>query len=285
MEKVKKVSLITTLYNEADNVLNFLKSYKEQTKLANEFIIVDGGSNDGTIDIIEQFMSDNKALNIRLIIDKTCSKKYVSGPIAKGRNIAIENTKYDYIAVTDAGCILDKHWLEEIIKPFEEDDSTDVVSGWYEANITNEFQKIFADIYMPKLQEIDKNSFLPSSRSIAFKKNCWQKVEGYPTDSMTAEDTKFDIDLKKAGCNFIFNKKAIVYWNCPKTYQEAIDKAFYYAFGDGQKKLYFKKFLIRNILLLIPLNILLDKKKRKNFKLAYNFMRYYQYGYFKGLFS
>lgn len=284
MGNVKNYSLITTLYNEADNISFFLESYKNQTKHADEFIIVDGGSTDGTVEKIKRFVEKNQNLNIRLIIDETCSKKYIAGPIAKGRNVAIEHAKYDYIVVTDAGCILDKYWFEEIIKPFE-DESVDVVSGWYEANITNEFQKVYADIFMPKLTELDKNDFLPSSRSIAFKKNCWKKAGGYPTDSLTAEDTKFDLELKKAGCNFVFNEKSVVYWNCPKTYREAIDKAFYYAFGDGQKKLFFKKFLMRNILLLIPLNILLDKRKRKHFKLAYNTMRYYQFGYLKGLLS
>ena len=284
MEVIKKVSLITTLYNEADNIFNFLESYKKQTKYADEFIIVDGGSIDGTIDIIEQYAKDNKELNIQLIVDKTCSKKYTAGPIAKGRNVAIENAKHDYIAVTDAGCILDEHWFEEITKLFE-DDSIDVVSGWYKANIVNEFQTVYADIYLPTLNNFDPKSFLPSSRSLAFKKNCWGKVGGYPTDSMTAEDTKFDLDLKKMGCSFVFNEKAIVYWNCPKSYQEAIDKAYYYAVGDGQKRLYFKKFLMRTFLMLLPVNIFLDKKRRENFKLSYGVMLNYQYGYLKGLLS
>ena len=284
MENIKKYSLITTLYNEADNILKFLESYKNQTKYADEFIIVDGGSTDATVNIIEQYANKHKELHIKVIVDKICSKKYIAGPIAKGRNIAIENTKYEYISVTDAGCILNKNWFEEIIKPFE-DNSIDVVSGWYEANITNEFQKIYAEIYIPKLETLNKATFLPSSRSIAFKKKCWKEVNGYPTNSMTAEDTQYDLDLKKIGCKFIFNEKAIVYWDCPKNYEEALDKACYYAFGDGQKKLFFKQFLVRIILILLPINILLDKNRRDNFKLSYNVMLQYQYGYLNGLLS
>jgi len=277
-----KCSLITTLYNEEDNVISFLESYKHQTKYADEFIIVDGGSSDGTIEIIKNFINNNKKLNIKLIVDKSCSKKYVSGPIAKGRNVAIAKVKYNIIAVTDAGCILDKYWLEEIIKPFE-NHNIDVVSGWYEANITNEFQKIYADIYMSKLEDLDIKNFLPSSRSIAFKKECWNKVNGYSTESMTAEDTEFDLNLKKNDCRFKFTGKAIVYWNCPRNYNEAITKAQYYAEGDGSKKIYLKKFLLRNIFLLFPINIFLSKRRRQYFKLNYNVMLSYQIGYLKGL--
>lgn len=55
-----KVSLITTLYNESKNIEAFLDSYKKQTVYADEFIIVDGGSTDGTIDYINDFIEEIK---------------------------------------------------------------------------------------------------------------------------------------------------------------------------------------------------------------------------------
>ncbi len=248
-----KVSLITTLYNESDNIERFLESYKNQTKYADEFIIVDGGSTDGTIENIKEFSNENKALNIKLIVDKTCSKKCVAGPIAKGRNVAIENAQYEYIAATDAGCVLDSRWFEEIVKPFE-DEKVDVVSGWYEALITNNFQKDYAEVAMPKLSSLDRENFLPSSRSIAFKKSCWEKVGGYPTMTYTAEDTKFDLDLKKAGCKFVFTEKAFVYWECPKSLDEAKQKHFSYGYGDGQlKQMYIMYLKVLILLLLQPI--------------------------------
>ena len=283
MENIKKISLITTLYNEAENILNFLESYREQTKYADEFIIVDGGSSDDTAEIIKKYADENIKLKIKVIIDKTCSKKYISAPIAKGRNIAIENSKYDYIAVTDAGCVLDKNWLKEIVEPFE-DENVSIVSGWYEANVINDFQKVYKEIYLPTIETLNLDTFLPSSRSIAFTKECWQKVGGYPLSSMTAEDTKFDLLLKELDCVFKFNPRAIVYWNCPLNYREAIQKSEYYAKGDGTHRLFFGSFLLRLPLLVFPLNILLSKQKRQNFKLTYSVMLHYQIGYIKGLF-
>lgn len=266
-----QVSLITTLFNESDNIERFLESYKNQTKYADEFIIVDGGSTDGTIEKIEDFSNNNKALNIKLIVDKTCSKKFVVGPIAKGRNVAIENTQYEYIAATDAGCVLDNKWFEEIIKPFE-DNNVDVVSGWYEANIANDFQRDYAKIAMPKLASLDRDNFLPSSRSIAFKKNCWEKVGGYPTMTYTAEDTKYDLDLKRIGCQFIFTEKAFVYWDCPKILEDAKKKHFNYGYGDGRLKLFFIKFLLRSIFNLFERN-----------SIKYEIIKSHQLGYLKGL--
>ena len=268
-----QVTLITTLYNEVDNIDRFLESYKNQTTYADEFIIVDGGSTDGTIEIIEKFANDNKELNINLLIDKTCCKKFVVGPIAKGRNVAIEHAKYNYIAATDAGCVLDSKWFEEIVKPFK-DTSVDVVSGWYEALITNNFQKEYAEVAMPRLEKLDRENFLPSSRSIAFKKECWKKVGGYPTRTYTAEDTKFDLDLKKAGYMFVFTEEAFVHWECPKSLEEAKRKHFSYGFGNGQLRLFFGIFFIRGVMSLV--------KNKKN-TIKYEILKSDLAGYIRGL--
>jgi len=276
-----KISLITTVYNEEKSILDFLSSYKNQTKYADEFIILDGGSSDNSVLIIQEFEKKYN-LNISVIVDKTCSKKYVTGPIAKGRNIAIENARYDIIAVTDAGCILDKRWLEEIIKPFE-DVMIDVVSGWYKAHITNKFQQKFTDILMPKLENINRDTFLPSSRSLAFRKICWKKVEGYPTLTYTAEDTKFDLALKANGYKFYFAEKAFVYWDVPFDIEEAKQKLFNYGYGDGQLKLRFKKSIMKILFILFPIHILLSKQKRKYFLLSYQLSISNSLGYIKGL--
>ena len=281
MENKKQFSLITTLFNEEQSILNFLESYRNQSKYADEFIIVDGGSSDKTVSIIEAFSDSYPQLNITILIDKDNSK---IGAIARGRNRAIHHTVYEYIAVTDAGVILGKEWFKEIIKPFE-DEEVDVVSGWYEANIQNKFQQFYSDVYLPKLESLDLEKFLPSSRSIAFKKSCWLNVGKYPIKTLTAEDTLFDLNLKESGCKFHFSSKAIVYWNCPSSYMELLEKANYYAIGDGQHKLHLKAFLLRNILLLFPLNLLFSKQKRKHFRVIYGTMFAYQKGYVKGFFA
>ena len=64
---MKKISLISTVYNEEANISAFLQSYKKQTRTADEYIIVDGGSTDTTVSIIENFSKENPNLNIKLI--------------------------------------------------------------------------------------------------------------------------------------------------------------------------------------------------------------------------
>lgn len=275
---IKNVSLITVVYNEADNITNFLKSYLEQEYYAEEFIIIDGGSKDGTPDILNEFSRTHSLLNMKVISDVKYSKAFSISPIADARNAAIELAKCDYIAVTDAGCIMDKNWLFEVIKPFD-DSSVEVVSGWYEAICDNEFQEKFADIFLPKKEDTNAEEYLPSSRSIAFKKSCWKVVNGYPNKSYFGEDTMYDILLKEKGFKFYFVPDAFVYWRVPENVKEACRKYFNYGTGDGYYRLhrvYYMKLLVHA---LFPIKYLLTGDFGIKYRIYFSLLS----GYFKGL--
>ena len=224
------VSLICTLKNEEFSIREFLDSLLSQSKPPDEIIIVDGGSTDGTVDIIRSYIEEGAP--IKLIIKNGAN-------IAQGRNIAIENAKYDIIASTDAGCRIDKDWLKNLIKPFEADLDVDVVSGWYEADAKTNFQRCVAELTYPKLTHVINNAekFLPSSRSVAYKKGCWEKVGGYPEWLYTAEDTLFDLNLKKIGCTFVFAKDAVVYWKVRSNLKNVFKQHYSYAKGNGMANL------------------------------------------------
>jgi glycosyltransferase involved in cell wall biosynthesis len=232
---INNVSLVTTVLNENKSIELFLASYRDQKARAEEFIILDGGSTDGTTDVVSKFILNNLELNITLIVDSTCSRGCSAGPIARGRNMAIENAKYDIVVVTDAGCKLHRDWLYELIDAFTD---ADVVSGWYEPLMNNKFQRSYAQAYLLPLQCIDRDNFLPSSRNIAFRKECWQAVGGYPELTYNAEDTIFDLALKKAGYKFVFCEKALVYWDVPTSMYDVCKKHYTYGYGDGQYGLF-----------------------------------------------
>jgi glycosyltransferase involved in cell wall biosynthesis len=216
-----KVSLITTVLNEASNIEEFLKSIINQTKKPDEFIIVDGGSTDKTIEIIKKFSKNYKW--IKLIVSKGAS-------IGKGRNIAIENAKNEIIACVDAGCILDKNWLKEITKPFE-NKKVDVVVGIYKPYYTNDFEYFQGLVVVPESEKIFDKPSRWSSRSIAFRKSLWKKVGGYP-DLTTGEDTTFNLKLIESSSNIKFAKNAIVYWRMRKNWKSFFKQFYKYGIGD-----------------------------------------------------
>lgn len=237
LEMNTKVSVICTLKNEATSISSFIESLLSQSRVPDEIILVDGGSKDNSQEIIKSYIK--KGAPIHLVVKDGIN-------IAEGRNLAIKYAKYDLIASTDLGCILDSDWLKNLIEPFEKCSETDVVCGWYKPESNNTFEKCLADVTYPKLENVlkDPTKFLPSSRSVAYKKKCWKDAGGYPEWLYTAEDTTFDLNLKKMGCKFVFAPNAFVYWKTRPNIKSALKQYYLYGIGDGQSRLFFKSYLL-----------------------------------------
>lgn len=215
-----KVSLVCTIRDENSSVREFLDSLISQSRQPDEIIIVDGGSTDGTVNIIRSYIE--KGAPIKLIVKNGAN-------IAQGRNIAIETAKFDIIASTDAGCRIDRDWLQNLVRPFKEYPSLDVVSGAYISFGETIFEKCVAELTGGNIDSWTSENFLPSSRSVAFKKDAWKRVNGYPESLDYAEDTVFDLNLKKNGCRFKIAKDAMIYWQMRKNLRSLFRQYYNYS--------------------------------------------------------
>lgn len=227
---MEKVTLITTVKNEEESIRKFLGSIINQTRKPDEIVVVDGESTDNTILKIKNEILD---LHVKYKILKKKGNRSV------GRNTAIRVSSNSILAATDAGCTLDPHWLERITRPFSNRE-VDVVAGYYKPVTHSIFEKCLAAYTCTMPDRLDKKNFLPSSRSVAFRKLAWKKVGGYPEELDTCEDLVFDKKLKKEGMRFKTVENAIVYWPQRKNILQAAIQFFTYAKGDGRAR-YFRK--------------------------------------------
>ncbi|MFZ4618999.1 MAG: glycosyltransferase [Bacteroidota bacterium] len=231
---VVPVSLITTMYNEEKSVNDFLRSVIAMTVLPKEIVIVDGGSKDRTQEFLTEFSNEYRGImEIRIIIDPTCTIYHTPAPIAKGRNIAIAAAQFPVIAVTDAGCIVAEAWLDEITRPFFASEDVDFVAGWYEPLAKSFFEECQAAATFPAVRTVNVETFLPSSRSVAFRKSLWSAVGGYPELALGGEDTLFDLKIKAVARKRVFAAAAVVYWRLRPNYRVFMKLVYRYGFGDG----------------------------------------------------
>ncbi|HLF29206.1 MAG TPA: glycosyltransferase [Anaerolineae bacterium] len=229
-----KVSLIITVKNEAASLRPLLDSIAAQTRLPDEVIVCDGGSTDATRDRLRA----ETRFPIR-IVERPGSN------IAQGRNAAIAEACGDLIASTDAGVRLDPHWLQSLISCFEQQPETAVASGFFLPAPQTPFEVALGATVLPELRDVRPKSFLPSSRSVAFRKEAWQAVGGYPEWLDYSEDLIFDFALLEKYRPFAFAPEAIVYFR-PRGSLRAFFKQYYlYARGDGKANLWLKRHLLR----------------------------------------
>ncbi|MBI5002983.1 glycosyltransferase [Candidatus Woesearchaeota archaeon] len=106
-----KVSVIVVTLNEEKNISSCLESLLKQDvpKESYEVLIVDGGSKDATQSLVKKAQEQHANLHFH-------SKE--KGSITECRNIGIKNAKYDFIAFTDADCIVPEDWLRRLRQGF-----------------------------------------------------------------------------------------------------------------------------------------------------------------------
>jgi glycosyltransferase involved in cell wall biosynthesis len=218
------VSLITTTFNEKDSVSDWMESLFHQTRLPDEMIVVDGGSQDGTLELLREFAKQSPFPIIVL--------SEPGANIARGRNIAIAQARHPFIASADFGCRLHPDWLEKLVLPFECDPGTQVVAGWYRVIKSGRARLVLLG---PALEEVNPQDFLPSSRSLAFSKAAWEKAGGYPEWlTLTGEDTVFALELKRCCSKWAFAPEAVVDWQAPSSARAYWRKLFTWSIGDGE---------------------------------------------------
>lgn len=220
-----KVSVILTVLNEVNTIASTIENLLTQTKKPDEIVIVDGGSVDGTINIIKS-LADRSQI-IKLIVEKGVN-------ISRGRNIAIDNALYPIIAATDSGCRSDKTWLEKMTEPITNDPHIDVVKGVVIPDPINLFETIGGVFLAGQLEEFDESMYPLSGRSSVFKKEIWVESGGYPEWLYTAEDTLYHRKLKSMGARIKLSKKAFVYWRPRQTFWKMAKMCFLYGRGNGR---------------------------------------------------
>lgn len=87
-----KISVITVVYNDAAHIASTIESFLSQTWPVKELIVVDGGSTDGTAEIIRKYAGE---------IAWWCSEK--DGGIYEAMNKGIDHATGDWINILNSG--------------------------------------------------------------------------------------------------------------------------------------------------------------------------------------
>lgn len=245
-----KISVIITVKNEGKTIEKLLASLQAQTRPPDEIVIVDGGSTDQTVEIIKAW-SDK--LPIKLIVKPGLN-------ISQGRNLAIKEASGEIIASTDAGVKLSPVWLEALTRPFER--GAEVVSGFFLPDVEGAFETAMGATVLPSLEDINPKKFLPSSRSVAFLKGAWEKVQGYPEWLDYCEDLIFDFKLRKLFGPFPFVPEAVAYFKPRTNLRDFFIQYYRYARGDGKADLWRLRHFIRysTYFVLVPILFFLGLK-------------------------
>jgi glycosyltransferase len=185
-----KISIITSVWNNKETIKDAIGSVLSQTYKNIEYIVVDGASNDGTIDIVQSYGDK---------ISKFVSEK--DKGIYDGLNRGVKLATGDVVAFLHSDDIYDSESiLEEVIKVFESDKDLDGVYGDLVYTPKNDTDKV---LRYWKSKEYDNSllakGWMPAHPTLFLKREVYEKYGGFDLDFKIAADYDFMLRVLKSG--------------------------------------------------------------------------------------
>jgi len=224
------VSIVATVLNEVEDIARLVPSLLAQIPPPAEVVIVDGGSTDGTWEWLLDAAGKNPAL--RPIRDESCNLKRSPGPISKGRNVAIAAASSQIVACADAGCTYAPDWLSRITAPLITS-TAEYALGGARLDLIDPtvWDLASAPFFGVKLSESTPSKSC-TARSMAFTKDLWQRIGGFPESVFFGEDTLFDHQARRLTAPvFVHCAKAV--YRPQYTLLSACRQLARYAISDG----------------------------------------------------
>lgn len=213
-----KISVIVPCYNEKEEILNKINNIRnlDYPRELIEIFLVDGGSDDGTVQIIE---SEAKKDNIFSLV-----KSRVGGKINQ-MNFVLPVLKGDIIVNTDVDSQLSPDALKNIVAEFETSEDVWVVGAYSRPRETLDIENYYWSSQNKGrfLESNVESSSIVIAQCYAFRKLL---LSSFPED-VIADDVYIAFLANSLGKRVVYSTKALaVETRSPKSYSDFLPHKF-----------------------------------------------------------
>ncbi|MBW4578156.1 MAG: glycosyltransferase [Tildeniella nuda ZEHNDER 1965/U140] len=230
-----KISVLIRTKNEAKDIVKTLDLVMDQVLIPDEIIVVDSGSTDGTIALVEQYSA------VKLITMRP--EDFTFG---RSLNIGFAATQADIVVALSAHAFpCDRNWLQHLIQPFADPH----VAGVYGKQaphadayppVERDYRSFYSDEPREQTNPNEPGDRAFSNANAAIRRQCWEKR---PFDETLSgcEDVAWAWAILALGEKIIYAPEAAVYHshNEPlrqvykRTYRETLALQVLYGYDMG----------------------------------------------------
>lgn len=223
------ISIIIPAKNAEATIKKCLDSILNLNYQHHEVFIINDGSSDKTGEILMSYKGI-KIINTEGI-----------GP-SKARNIAVGQAEGEYVAFTDADCVVGKEWLNELLKGFAGKNMVSVGGSQKIPADESAFGRIVSEFmrkagFITDYMRVDKKRINSvnhnASCNVMYKKDIFLQEGGFKDGLWPGEDVELDYRLEKKGYTLMFNPQAVVYHYRQDSFRNFIKMMFRYGWAQG----------------------------------------------------
>lgn len=214
------LSIVVPTYNEEDTIVHKLRNLMEQDYPCMEIVVVDGASEDNTVNLTEKFAEGN-GLHLMLMTENERRGK------ALALNEAFEKCSGEIIVLTDADVILEQGAVAKIAKNFEDPMIGAVTGRVIVANANQSSAARLEQNYRSLFQILRKGeSGLDSTPIFNGQMSAFRRellTDELKSDTI-ADDTELSIRIRKKGYRAVYDPEAVVYEYTPITFRSRLEQ-------------------------------------------------------------
>ena len=242
----RRVALVMPVRNEEDAVDATMAAVFNSTRLPDEIIVADALSSDATVDRLRPWQQ--RGVPLKVVRNSTI---YCGG----GRNVAARHSSCDVIVIVDFGNPVFPGYIEEMVRPFEEQDGIDVTMGILLPLMHTPFEHCMGTIYydenillrdysLAQKQALLPAVLLPGGGCIAMTRSFLDRMGGYPEWLARSQDRLFSRKAHGLGVRIAVAWDAYCYNHVRSNPWQVWRMAYGWARCNGQSR-YLRKHLLK----------------------------------------
>jgi glycosyltransferase involved in cell wall biosynthesis len=221
------ISVICPVYNEVDNIEHIIKFFTEAKPNEKELLIIDGGSTDGTREIVREWTKRDNSI---ILVEN--HKRYV--PF--GLNKAIKLSKGNIIIRLDGHSKYAQDYFEKVLETFKNTDA-DVVGGPINAIGKTPVQKAVAYATATvfgtgnsKIYDIKFKGYTDHVYLGAWRKELFREVGNFDERLKVNHDDDFSYRIRSKGKTIFINPEIKSFYFPRSNFTNLIKQYFMYGY-------------------------------------------------------
>jgi cellulose synthase/poly-beta-1,6-N-acetylglucosamine synthase-like glycosyltransferase len=212
-----KISILIPCHNEEKSIKQCVESCLNQTRKADEIVVVDDSSTDGSLKILKSF-----GKNIKIIKNRSKGNK------SYAQERGLKFIKGDIFVATDGDTIIDKNFVKQIERDFQ-DPKVAAVGGYVKSLKYNwlttgrAYDYVIGQNIHKVAQSMIRYLFVIPGAAGAFRTNVFKKYLKFDHDTLT-EDLDFTYKLHLHGFKIKYNIRAIVNTQDPASLKSYVNQ-------------------------------------------------------------